>query len=38
VAIHLYEKLGFVKLGVIPNGFLMKDGSFEDIIPFYYAL
>jgi len=37
-AIHLYERLGFVKLGVIPNGFLMKDGSFEDIIPFYHAL
>lgn len=37
-AIHLYEKLGFVKLGVIPNGFLMKDGSFEDIIPFYHTL
>jgi len=37
-AIHLYEKLRFVKLGVIPNGFLMKDGSFEDIIPFYHTL
>jgi ribosomal protein S18 acetylase RimI-like enzyme len=37
-AIHLYEKLGFVKLGVIPNGFLMKDESFEDIIPFYHTL
>ena len=37
-ALALYEKLGFVKLGVIPNGFLMKDGSFEDIIPHYIAL
>jgi len=37
-AIHLYEKLGFVRLGVIPNGFLMKDGSYEDIIPFYRVL
>lgn len=37
-AIHLYEKLGFVRLGVIPNGFLMKDGTYEDIIPFYRTL
>ena len=26
------------ELGVIPNGFLMKDGSYEDIIPHYIAL
>jgi len=37
-AIYLYEKLGFVRLGVIPNGFLMKDGTYEDIIPFYRTL
>lgn len=37
-ALHLYEKLGFVKLGVIPEGFLMKDGSYEDIIPHYHIL
>jgi L-amino acid N-acyltransferase YncA len=37
-AIHLYEKLDFIKLGVIKNGFLMKDGTFEDIIPFYRTL
>lgn len=37
-AIHLYERLGFIKLGVIPEGFLMKDGAFEDIIPFYRTL
>lgn len=32
---HLYEKLGFTQLGVIPNGFFMKDGSYEDICPYY---
>ena len=32
-ALSLYEKLGFSKLGVIPKGFLMKDGTYEDIIP-----
>jgi len=37
-AIHLYEKLGFIKLGVIRNGFLMKNGLYEDIIPFYRPL
>jgi L-amino acid N-acyltransferase YncA len=35
---HLYEKLGFVPLGVIPGGFLMKDGHFEDICPYYHLL
>lgn len=37
-AIHLYEKLGFVKLGVIPEGFLMNNGLYEDIICFYHTL
>ncbi|MDO5844211.1 MAG: GNAT family N-acetyltransferase [Methanocorpusculum sp.] len=37
-ALHLYEKLGFVKLGVIPKGFLMPDGHYEDIIPHYHML
>lgn len=35
---HLYEKIGFTQLGVIPNGFLMKDGSYEDICPYYIEL
>lgn len=34
----LYESLGFVQLGVIPGGFHMKDGHFEDIIPYYHLL
>ncbi|MBQ8953920.1 MAG: GNAT family N-acetyltransferase [Clostridia bacterium] len=37
-ALHLYEKLGFVRLGVIPGGFRMKDGSYQDIIPHYHLL
>ncbi len=35
---HLYERLGFVQLGVIPKGFRMKDGSYEDICPYYHEL
>lgn len=35
---HLYEKLGFTQLGVIPKGFRMKDGHYEDICPYYIVL
>lgn len=35
---HLYERLGFVPLGTIPKGFRMKDGTYEDICPYYYEL
>ena len=35
---HLYERLGFISLGVIPNGFRMKDGHFENICPYYIEL
>ena len=35
---HLYQRLGFVELGVIPGGFRMPDGSFADIIPHYHLL
>ncbi|WP_367567480.1 N-acetyltransferase family protein [Lacrimispora sp.] len=37
-ALRLYKKLGFVQLGVIPGGFHMKDGSYQDIIPHYHTL
>lgn len=37
-AIRLYKKLGFKQLGIIPNGFLIKDGEYEDIIPHYIEL
>lgn len=35
---HLYERLGFVQLGTIPGGFLMKDGHYENICPYYRLL
>lgn len=35
---HLYERLGFVPLGIIPGGFRMKDGHYEDICPYYHTL
>lgn len=37
-ALHLYKRLGFVQLGRIPQGFLMKDGHYEDIVPHYIVL
>ncbi len=35
---HLYERLGFVQLGTIPEGFRMKDGHYENICPYYHEL
>ena len=32
---HLYERLGFTQLGVIPKGFRLKSGEYEDICPYY---
>jgi ribosomal-protein-serine acetyltransferase len=34
----LPERLGFTELGVIPNGFRMKDGHYENICPYYREL
>lgn len=28
---HLYERVGFKQLGIIPNGFRLKNGKYEDI-------
>lgn len=37
-AIKLYEKLGFVKLGTVKEGYLNKNSIYEDIILFYHNL
>lgn len=37
-ALNLYKRLGFERLGVIPGGFRMPDGHYEDIIVHYYVL
>ena len=34
----LYVKLGFIPLGTIFGGFKMKDGPYEDIVPYYFDL
>ena len=26
---HLYERLGFVQIGIVPKGFRMKDGTYQ---------
>ncbi len=35
---HLYERLGFQEVGMIPGGFLMKDSHYEDIHVMYKQL
>ena len=37
-AIHLYEKEGFRRIGVVPGGFRSKDGEYHSIILFYHEL
>lgn len=37
-AIHLYNKLGFHKIGEVPNGFMRKNGEYRDINLFYHEL
>lgn len=32
---HLYQRIGFKQLGVIPKGFRLKNGEYEDICPYY---
>ncbi|MGI5959366.1 MAG: GNAT family N-acetyltransferase [Massiliimalia sp.] len=33
---HLYQKLGFTRIGMVPNGYRMKDGSYQNIILYYH--
>ena len=35
---HLYEKLGFKQLGVIPEGFRLKNGQDTNICPYYKVI
>lgn len=37
-ALSLYKKLGLTPLGAIKDGFLNKNGEYEDIIPHYIIL
>ena len=37
-AIRLYERLGFERIGRVPGGFLLKDGTWSDTILFYHTL
>ena len=38
LARHPYGKVGFNQLGKIPNGFRLKDGTYDDIYLYYYNL
>lgn len=35
---RLYKKLGFNQLGIIPQGFMYKDGKFQDIAVYWKLL
>lgn len=35
---YLYKRLGFVRIGMVPRAFRMKDGSFENICLYYHTL
>ncbi|MCI8477633.1 MAG: GNAT family N-acetyltransferase [Oscillospiraceae bacterium] len=37
-AIKLYKRLGFQKIGEVPGGFQDKNGVYQDIMLFYYAV
>jgi len=35
---HVYERCGFVQVGTIPNGYLMKDGNYVNMCLYYHKL
>lgn len=35
---NLYQRLGFIQLGTIPNGFRTKNGHFENICSYYHEI
>lgn len=37
-ALHLYKKLGFTQVGIIPQGFYTKEEVYEDIVVHYKEL
>lgn len=37
-AIQLYTKLGFQRVGLIPGGYLLKNGVYQDIYVYYHVL
>lgn len=37
-AIHLYEKIGFVKVGIMPRAYRLKDGSYHDEVQMVYRV
>lgn len=37
-ALHIYAQAGFQKIGTIPNGFLLKNGTYSDMHILYLSL
>lgn len=37
-AIHIYEKLGFHKIGEVPSGYRLSDGTYRDINLYYHEI
>ena len=37
-ALHIYKSLGFKEVGMIPQGFMLKDGSYSNMYILYLSL